>query len=119
MTAEREITRDDQDADITLTPEEDGRSTRVELWNDGRSVSRCWIVSLRIRIGEAVVRMDGIGGVGTEPESRNQGYARRVLQAAIRRMSAGDAALTMLYGISNFYERFGYVQAGPEHLVSL
>lgn len=104
---------------VTLTPQADGRSTRVELWVDGHSVSGCWIVSQRIRIGRAVVRMDGIGGVGTEQEHRNRGYAREVLETAVRRMEAGDAGLSMLYGIPNFYEKFGYVQAGPEYFIEL
>lgn len=104
---------------VTLTPEADGRSIRVEAWSHGRSVSRCWVVSQRIRIGAALVRMDGIGGVGTDGDHRRQGYAGQVLEAAIEHMRGGDAGLSMLYGISGFYERFGYVPAGPEHLVSL
>ncbi|NLH98506.1 MAG: GNAT family N-acetyltransferase, partial [Chthonomonadales bacterium] len=109
----------DEEANLLLTPEPDGRSTRVELVVCARSVSRCWIVSQRIRIGAAVVRMDGIGGVGTDESERHKGYASRVLDAAMRRMLAGDAALTMLYGIPDFYRRFGYVPAGPEHFVRL
>lgn len=111
--------QDTLDPAVFVTPEEDGRSTRVELFVEGRSVSRCWIVSQQIRLGRAVVRMDGIGGVGTEPAFRNRGYARRVLSAAIRAMEAGDAGLSMLYGIPNFYENFGYAQAGPEYLIEV
>jgi predicted acetyltransferase len=110
---------DPRDPAIRFTPESDGRSTRVELIAEERSVSRCWIVSQRIRIGRAVVRMDGIGGVGTDEGERLKGYSRRVLEAAMRRMLAGDAALTMLYGIPDYYTKFGYAPAGPEHLVRL
>ncbi len=109
--------RDSEDPAITFTAEGDGRSTRVELWVDGRSISRCWIVRQRIRIGRSVVRMDGIGGVGTETEYRLRGYAARVLWAAVRQMQSADACLSMLYGIADFYERFGYTQAGPEHAI--
>jgi predicted acetyltransferase len=63
--------------------------------------------------------MDGIGGVGTDEGRRMQGYGRRVMEAAVRHMVAGDAALTMLYGIPEFYDRFGYVPAGPEHLIHM
>lgn len=117
MSPETTAERDELDDAITFTPVGDGRSTRVDLWQDDRSASGCWIVRQRIRVGRSVVRMDGIGGVGTEPERRRQGFASRVLHAAIRRMKAGDAALSMLYGIPDFYERFGYTQAGPEHAV--
>ncbi len=113
------LTFDHDDPAIRFTPESDGRSTRVELLVDERSVSRCWIVSLTIRIGEAEVRMDGLGGVGTDASERRKGYARRVIEAALRRIDSGDAALSMLYGIPDFYVQFGYVPAGPEHFIRM
>ena len=72
-----------------------------------------------MRIGAAVVRMDGIGGVGTEEAYRNRGYSRRLMEFALARMRAGDAALSTLYGIQDFYPKFGYVTTGPEHAVGL
>lgn len=117
--AEHIVKRDHVDPDITFTTVGDNQAIAVELIVDGHSVSRCWIVPRLIRYGRAVLRMDGIGGVGTEPEYRLRGYARRVLHAAIRRMTAGDAGLSMLYGIADFYEQFGYVQAGPEYFVRI
>lgn len=98
--------------------QEDG-AKRVVLSVDGEEASECWIIPLTIRIGAATVRMDGIGGVATKPEHRLKGYASRVLHRAIEEMSAGDAAITMLYGIRDFYHRFGYVTAGPEYGVFL
>lgn len=104
--------------DIQATPEGNG-STRLDLMHDGRSVSRLWIVPFTLRVGAAVVRMDGIGGVGTDTEYRNRGLARRVLEAALVRMRSGDAALSMLYGIQNLYHKFGYATAGPDHFIAL
>jgi GNAT superfamily N-acetyltransferase len=92
---------------------------RVVLSVDGEEASECWIIPLTIRVGAATVRMDGIGGVETQPEHRLKGYASRVLHRAIEEMSAGDASITMLYGIRDFYHRFGYVTAGPEYGVFL
>src|SRR3954453_6375447 len=103
---------------LTYRTEPDG-STRVDLMHADRSISWLWIVPLTIRIGKAVVRMDGIGGVNTLEEYRHRGYSRRVLEAAVERMRQGDAALSMLYGISNFYPKFGYATAGPDHFVRL
>lgn len=88
---------------------------RVLLTINGQEVSWCWIVPLTIRIGAATVRMDGIGGVETVPEHRMKGYSRRVLTRAVEEMRAGDAGISMLYGISNYYHRFDYVTAGPEY----
>jgi hypothetical protein len=93
--------------------------TRVDLMDGERSVSRLWVIPLTIRIGSATVRMDGIGGVGTEEECRNRGYSRRVLDATVDWMRQGDAALSMLYGIPNFYPKFGYATAGPDQFIEL
>jgi hypothetical protein len=63
--------------------------------------------------------MDGIGGVETKEAHRNRGHARRLLEAAVAHMRRGDAALTMLYGIPDFYPKFGYAPAGPDHFITL
>src|SRR5215213_1951439 len=86
---------------------------------DGRQVSRVVIVPMVMRIGAAVVRMDGIGGVGTEEEFRNRGYSRRVMETAIEEIRRGDAALSTLFGIEDFYQKFGYETTGPEYTVVL
>src|SRR5438552_3695858 len=94
-------------------------STRLELNLDGRAASRLWIIPFTLRIGAAEVRMDGIGGVGTEPEYQKRGLARQLLDDAIERMGAGDAALAMLYGIPDFYHRFAFATAGRDHFITL
>lgn len=94
-------------------------ATEVQLRAGGESVSRAFIVPLTIRIGAATVRMDGIGGVGTDEAHRNKGYSRRVLEAAVRRMNEGSAVLSTLYGIRDFYPKYGYATVGPEHVVHL
>jgi hypothetical protein len=104
---------------ITFTRQDGEHSTRVELWADGKAVSRLWVIPFTLRVGRATVRMDGIGGVGTPEECRNQGYARRMLEGTVEWMAGRDAALTMLYGIPNFYPKFGYATAGPDHLLQL
>jgi hypothetical protein len=106
--------------DLRLTYHQEGSGDgRVDLMDGERSVSHLWIIPLTLRIGAATVRMDGIGGVSTEDDCRNRGYSRRVLEATVERMRQGDAALSMLYGIPNFYPKFGYATAGPDHFVWL
>jgi hypothetical protein len=107
-------------ADLRL--EEEARadgSTRLHLRLGDRSISRLAIVPITIRIGAAAVRMDGIGGVGTDDEFRRQGLSRRLLEAAVTRMRSGDAALSMLYGIPDYYTKFGFATAGPDFLLAL
>ncbi len=96
----------------------DGR-IRVEATREGQEVSHLEIVPLTIRVGAATLRMDGIADVATETQHRRQGYARRMLQATVDYMRQRDAALTMLYGIPDFYGRFGYATAGPDHVLHL
>lgn len=96
----------------------DGR-TRAEMIIDGECVSWLSIVPFTIRVGAAEVRMDGIGGVGTAEKHRMKGYSRRVFEATVEHMARGDAAISMLYGIRNFYEKFGYATAGPAHHIFL
>lgn len=93
--------------------------TRAELVVDGMVVSRLQIVPFTLRLGRATLRMDGIGGVETDRQHRRHGYARRLLEATVAHMRGGEAALSMLYGIRDFYTRFGYATAGPDHFIYL
>lgn len=87
---------------------------------EGRSVSHVdGIVPLTLRFGTALVRADAIAGLGTEEGHRHQGYARQVMDAAIIQMAQGEAGLSFLHGIRDFYHRFGYVSAGPSYLLSM
>lgn len=99
---------------IVVQPNDLGRASRLSLYRDGDELSRTWIVPYTLRIGSATVRMDGIGGVATPEEHRNQGYSRQVLTAAVEHMKAGDAVLTALYGIPHYYPRWGYATAAHE-----
>jgi GNAT superfamily N-acetyltransferase len=91
----------------------------VQILEGAQVVSGLEVVRCPIRVGAAVLRMDGIAGVETDREHRNRGLARRMLQATIDHLRRGDGALTMLYGIPDFYHRFGYATAGPDHRLHL
>lgn len=99
--------------EIRIDQEEDG-NTKVSLEVNGTDVSWTYVVPMTIRVGESIVRMDGIGGVKTLEGHRNLGYSRQVLDAALAHMLAGDAPLTTLYGIPDYYPRWGYATLGPE-----
>ncbi len=87
---------------------------------EGRSVSHVdGIVPVTLRFGIARVRADAIAGLGTEEGHRRLGYARQVMDAALSHMMQGDAALSVLHGIRDFYHRFGYVSAGPSYMLSV
>jgi hypothetical protein len=86
---------------------------RLDVLADGKSVAHLVVVPLTIRVGVATVRVAGISDVWTEEAYRNQGHARRMLEAMLRHGRRSTAALSLLYGIDNFYGKFGYATAGP------
>jgi len=104
--------------------EEDG-AMRVEIAHDGRCLSRLGIIPLTVTIGVARVRVDGIAGVETVEDARRRGLARRIMEAAVAGMRTGTvwpadpAALSILFGVPDFYERFGYAPAGPDPSLAL
>ena len=102
-----------QDPEIIVSAESDG-NYKVDLMRDGNSISRCRIANRPIAIGRAVVDMGGIADVGTDETLRYQGLSRRVLLEAIRFMEHAQFGLTMLYGIPNYYYKYGYAAAGPD-----
>src|SRR5947209_715435 len=95
------------DPEIRITPHPQ-RWTRHELVLDGKVVSKLSVPELRMRVGSAVVRMGGIGGVGTEREYRMRGLSRRVMENSTRWMAAEGYDCATLFGIRDFYDRFGY-----------
>jgi GNAT superfamily N-acetyltransferase len=104
------------DTRITIVKQPGGTS-EVRLLLGDKQVSRVVIIPMLMRIGAAVVRMDGVGGVDTEEGYRYRGYARRVMETVVAQIKAGDAALATLFGIQDFYQKFGFDTAGPEHTI--
>ena len=84
------------------------RGHKVELSEDGEVVCSSTIHDYEMRIGDTWVRMGGIGSVNTKPKNRGKGYARRMLNDAVRFMRAEGYAVSTLFGIGGFYHRFGY-----------
>ncbi|MBN1671784.1 MAG: GNAT family N-acetyltransferase [Kiritimatiellae bacterium] len=109
---EREDLDQPLDPDIRVS----GRYPRhkVELVAGGESVSCCGVIDFRQQVDGRLLRMGGIAGVSTRAEYRDKGYARRVMTNALRWMRQAGFDSTMLYGIPNFYPKFGYAKAFPE-----
>lgn len=94
-------------------------ATEVSLEVDEKKVSRTYVVPMLMRVGAAVVRMDGIGGVATDEEYRYRGYSRRVMETCVEVMRSRDAGISTLYGIQDFYPKYGYDTTGPEYSIHL
>ena len=84
-----------------------------------QDVSRLWLHEYQMRFGTARLRMGGIAGVGTNEEHRNKGYSRRVMEDSTAFMTESGFDVAMLFGIANFYPKFGYATALPETWMEL
>ena len=85
---------------------------RISLSVESRSnVSRLWISEHKMRFGAALPKM---GGLGTNVEHRWKGYSRRVMEDSIALIREHGFDVAMLFGIPNFYAKFGYATTLPE-----
>ena len=72
-----------------------------------------------IRIGEARLKMGGFGWVTTAPNHRHCGIAREMLRDTMAYMRDNQYHVSMLFGIPNFYHRFGFTTTLIEHTASV
>ncbi len=91
----------------------------IKLFLGGKEVSHLYVHDLEVRIGGSIVRVGGIGGVWTHEEYRRRGFARKVLEDALDYMREEGYDLSLLFGIPDFYHRFGYAPVLPEYSLSL
>jgi predicted acetyltransferase len=92
---------------------------RIDLFLDGKSVSRLWIADKWMRIGGTVIKIGGISTVGTDIAFRGRGFSSLVMQAALALMKKKGYALSLLHGIPGFYHRFGYACCMPDYVLRL
>jgi len=78
---------------------------------DGRIVSSVLVVDRHFRIGASTLRLAGIGDVATHPDERKHGYCATLFQDVLRFMEEDGFHISLLFGIPNFYHRFGYAVA--------
>ena len=99
---------------LVFETQDQGTTTQHRLMYDGEQVSQLWVGDLMMRIGSCAVRMGGIGGVGTDRTHRHKGYARTLLENCNRWMAESGYDCALLFGIPNFYDRFGYAVCLPD-----
>ena len=77
---------------------------------DGKAASVVQIFDRPMRIGNCVVRMGGVGSVGTDPPHLRAGYSSGVLRDSVRYMQIVGYDLSILgTGIQSHYARAGWV----------
>ena len=77
---------------------------------DGKAASVVQVFDRPMRIGDCVVRMGGVGSVGTDPPHLRAGYSSGVLRDSVRYMQTAGYDLSILgTGIQSHYARAGWV----------
>lgn len=90
-----------------------------EMLVDDVKVSWLTILDYTMRIGGALVRMGGIAGVNTDRNHRYKGYSRQVITDSIAAMNREGYDVSMLFGIPDFYDKFGYAVCLANHTLTL
>ena len=85
----------------------------------GETVGRAEVNDLTMRLAGAWVRMGGIANVVVQSQHRGKGYANRLMREAVSYMEREGYAVSILFGIPDFYHRFGFVPVMPEYNVSV
>lgn len=88
--------------------------TRMAFWN-GEIAGALRLTTDTIRIGEARLKMGGLGWVATASRHRNKGVARTLIGDALHYMKLHQYHVAMLFGIPNFYHRFGFTTSLAEY----
>jgi predicted N-acetyltransferase YhbS len=91
----------------------DWEASAIGLAN-GQIATHYGVWDYQMRIGKGVVRCGGIGCVATHGDYRKQGLMAQTVPHSLARMKDRGYDLTILFGIWDFYHRFGYVQAWQE-----
>lgn len=91
----------------------DWDASRIGL-TDGLIVTHWGVWDYPMRIGRSRVRTGGIGAVATHGDYRKHGLMDRTARESIEAMRRAGYDMTILFGIRNFYHRFGYVRAWSE-----
>lgn len=81
---------------------------------DGKLVTHYGVWGYDMRIGKSVVRCGGIGMVATDGDYQKRGFMAQTVPHSIQQMKQRGYDLSILFGIRDFYHRFGYVLAWGE-----
>ncbi|MFW5745470.1 MAG: GNAT family N-acetyltransferase [Spirochaetota bacterium] len=78
---------------------------------DGEVATHFGVWDLGMRIGPSVVRVAGIGAVATLEPHRGKGLMAQTAGDCVAGLDEAGYDVSLLFGIPNFYHRFGYVVA--------
>lgn len=85
------------------------------LYVEGELAAALRLFTYTMRIGEARLKMGGIGCVTTAGPSRQKGYAAKLMSDSMRYLCTHGYHVSVLFGIADFYHRWGFASALPEY----
>jgi predicted N-acetyltransferase YhbS len=96
------------DHQVKHDPQLQPEHTRLLL--DDKTICSCVRIYFRdIYCSDKVIRVGGIGDVGTDPAFQGKGYASRLMKESINFMKENGAVVSILFTrINSFYKEFGY-----------
>ena len=98
-----------QDVLFRRMPREQWRLSRAMWAADGTPVAQVRIADRTMRLGAAMLRVAGIGDVATLPSHRKRGLMRTLFAHVNQFMRDEGYDLSLLFGISSFYDKLGFV----------
>ncbi|MGE5623641.1 MAG: GNAT family N-acetyltransferase [Methanocella sp.] len=79
----------------------------------GEILAHVLMVRREMTVAGVPLVLGGLGYVGTHPKARRRGLARRLIEQYLEYMAAHGYDLAGLFGIPDYYQRFGFAAAFP------
>ncbi|HOJ34143.1 MAG TPA: GNAT family N-acetyltransferase [Candidatus Hydrogenedentes bacterium] len=92
--------------------------TRI-LTVNGEIASALRLTTDAILMGESRLKMGGLGWVSTLEKYRGKGFCSALVRDTMDYMRSNNYHVSMLFGIPEFYERFGYCTCLVDYLVEM
>lgn len=89
------------------------------LWVGDQLAACLTLYSYTLRLGEARLKMGGVAHVATAPDFQKQGYAAKLMENTMAYMKEEGYDVSVLFGIADFYHRWGYTFVFPEHSIQI
>lgn len=92
--------------------------TRIALWR-GELAGSLRMNTETLRLGEARLKTGGFGWVTTQPRYRQKGICRTLVLDTLEYMRNHGYHISLLFGIPNFYHRFGFATVLADYTISM
>lgn len=97
-------------------PEWSAEDAHRAIFDGDRAAALTSLARWRQRFGNTTLGAGEIGLVGTLPDYRKRGLSRQLMESWLATMKAESVPVAFLIGIPNFYERWNFHYACPDHV---